>query len=93
MMQWHELDLTRKDGHPEPGMLCLIRRVVPNERGGKWEYLVGRFERDPLNPESPRLWWRDGRGAVTENAVNWKRRYSDIIWSDICPPPVEEVRE
>lgn len=92
-MKWKEFSLNRKDGHPEPGQLCVVRRVVP--RTQRHEYLVGRFERDLLNPNSPNFWWWDGRGTVTENAANWPRRYCGVVWAALCPPEpqCEEVRD
>lgn len=32
-MTWKPLNLARKDGHPEPGQLCVISRVWAGSRG------------------------------------------------------------
>lgn len=64
-MGWKKLNLTRKDGKPEPGQLCVIARVWAGSAGGsEQQYLVGCFVRDPRDPKSHKLWWRSGSGGV-----------------------------
>ena len=86
-MRWQEFSLSRKDGHPAPGQLCVVRRRYE----GKAEYVVGQLVRDPRDKSSVKLWWRDGRGCLTENPARWRTRYTDILWTAIDPP--EEVRD
>ena len=91
-MTWKELHLAHTDGHPDPGELCVVRRVYPDNSGGKTEYIVGRFVRDPRDPKSTKLWWVDGRGSWSENPARWKDRYCGMLWA-VIDLPVEEVRE
>ena len=86
-MRWKEFSLSRKDGHPAPGQLCVVRRICD----GKTEYVVGQLVRDPRDKSSVKLWWRDGRGCLTENPARWRSRYTDILWASIDPP--EEVKD
>lgn len=62
-MRWKEFSLNRRDGHPEPGQLCVVRRMCD----GKAEYVVGRLIRDFRDKPSIKLWWQDGRSCWTEN--------------------------
>lgn len=90
-MGWKKLNLTRKDGKPEPGQLCVIARVWAGSAGGsEQQYLVGCFVRDPRDPKSHKLWWRSGSGGV-ENPASWSNRYRGIQWFAI-DPPAKEVR-
>ena len=85
-MGWQNLNLTRKDGHPEPGQLCVIARVWAGSAGGpEQQYLVGCFVRDPRAPKSTKLWWQPGTGG-SENPASWSSRYRDIQWCAISPP-------
>ncbi len=86
-MKWKEFSLNRKGGHPEPGQLCVVRRLYE----GKAEYVVGQLIRDPRDKSSVKLWWQDGRSCWTENPARWRIRYSDILWAAIAPP--EEVKD
>lgn len=86
-MRWKEFSLSRKDGHPAPGQLCVVRRLCD----GKAEYVVGRLIRDSRDKPSIKLWWQDGRSCWTENPARWRIRYTDILWYAIDPP--EEVRD
>ena len=60
-MKWKEFSLNRRDGHPEVGQLCVVRRMCD----GKAEYVVGRLIRDSRDKPSIKLWWQDGRSCWT----------------------------
>lgn len=83
-MSWNPLNLARKDGHPEPGQLCVISRVWAGSPGAaRLEYIAGTFVRDPRDPRDPasrKLWWVRGDGYARENPATWSGRYHDIQW-------------
>lgn len=89
-MKWRELNLTKLDGRPMPNHLCVIRRKVKGfGDSGKVQYIVGYFFRDDKDPESRKLWWRDGDNSFAmQNPARWKAHYTDMEWADIG----EEVR-
>ncbi len=84
-MKWKELNLAKADGHPAPKRLCVIRRRVKGFGvSGRMQYTVGYFFRDERDPESRKLWWRDGDNAVAmQNPARWKDHYTDIEWMDM----------
>ena len=80
-MSWNPLNLARKDGHPEPGQLCVISRVWAGSPGAaRLEYIAGTFVRDPQDPAARTLWWVRGDGYTRENPATWAGRYHDIQW-------------
>lgn len=80
-MSWKPLNLARKDGHPEPGQLCVISRVwAGSPVAARLEYIAGTFVRDPRDPASRKLWWVRGDGYTRENPATWSGRYHDIQW-------------
>lgn len=86
-MTWKPLNLARKDGHPEPGQLCVISRVWSGSPGAdRLEYIAGTFIRDPRDPASRKLWWARGDGYTRENPATWSGRYHDIRWLPISGP-------
>ncbi len=83
-MTWKPLNLARKDGHPEPGQLCVIGRIWRGSAGpARREYMVGRFHLDPKDPGSRKLWWQRADWNTQENPATWGPRYHDIRWLPI----------
>lgn len=61
-MTWKPLNLARKDGHPEPGQLCVIGRIWRGSAGpARREYMVGRFHLDPQGSRIPQAVVAAGR--------------------------------
>ncbi len=88
--KWETLTLNKPDGHPKLNQVCVIRRRRKDLAGAEGvEYIVGHFFRDERDPESQKIWWRDGNSHIAaQDPVRWKRFYTDVEWMDID----EEVR-
>ena len=62
-MRWKEFSLSRKDGHPAPGQLCVVRRLCD----GKAEYVVGQLIRDPRDKAAGRRIPHGGAAATPKS--------------------------
>ena len=81
-----------EQGRRAPGGKAAVRDPAEGEglRGQRRvQYIVGYFFRDERDPESRKLWWRDGDSAVAmQNPARWRDHYTDMEWTDMD----EEVR-
>ena len=82
--RWRTWSLSRSDGHPREGELCVVRMV--SRLADAPVYSVGCLRRDPRDRTSRKLWWhRDGR-AYAEDPARWGRFWCEIVWTVISPP-------
>lgn len=83
--KWRTWNLSRSDGHPREGELCVVR-MAP-KTGERPRYSIGYLRRDPRDPASRKLWWhRNGVVLHAEDPARWGRFWREIVWTVISPP-------
>ena len=89
-LKWRRLNLSRSDGHPPAGQMCLVRMRVMH--GSKPMYVAGHFGVHPRDPKARKLWWFPGYGG-SSNPANWERQYADVQWAAFNTPEGGELDE
>lgn len=87
-LKWRQLDLSRSDGHPPAGQMCIVRLLVTP--GSRPMYVAGCFKPNPRDPVGRKLWWFPGYGGNTSPA-NWARQYADAQWAAFNTPEGGEL--
>lgn len=82
--KWRPWNLSRGDGHPREGELCVVRKI--SRQTGAPAYTVGWLKRDPREPTSRKLWWYTGGCAYADNPARWSGIWREIVWTVISPP-------